>query len=160
MLDSYRIELSKTRLEKARREHQTAVINRDTGFFDAANNRAYYTIFHAIRAVLALDGVDFKTHSRVIGYFNSKYFNTDLIDRSLSEIVKRTSKSRTGSDYEDFYVATQEEVEKNIAGAEKLLVAVERYLVERLDAEHNSSEEYDSGYEAEDDEENDLDPEL
>jgi uncharacterized protein (UPF0332 family) len=86
--------------------------------------------------VLALDGVDFKTHSRVIGYFNRNYINTDLIERSLGDAVTRASKSRTGSDYEDYYIATSEEARVNVAGAEKLLAEVERYISRRLTAEH------------------------
>lgn len=36
--------------------------------FRAANNRAYYAIFHAMRAVLALDGFDSKKYSGLISY--------------------------------------------------------------------------------------------
>lgn len=38
----------------------------DAEDYASANNRAYYAIFHAMRAVLALDGEDYKTFS---GYF-------------------------------------------------------------------------------------------
>ena len=34
--------------------------------YKTANNRAYYAIFHALRAVLSLDGVDFKHHITVL----------------------------------------------------------------------------------------------
>jgi len=34
--------------------------------YRSAANRAYYAIFHAMRAVLALDGVDMKHHSGII----------------------------------------------------------------------------------------------
>jgi len=135
MLDVRNIELSKTRLEKAHREYEGAVFNKGAGFFDIANNRAYYTVFHSIRAVLALDGVDFKTHGRVIGYFNRHYINTELIDRSMSEIMFSAFQSRTGSDYEDTYKATEEEAEKNVSGARELLKAIERYIEVRLEAE-------------------------
>ena len=37
--------------------------------YRSANNRAYYSIFHAIRSVLALDGFDSKKHSGVISEF-------------------------------------------------------------------------------------------
>jgi len=42
MLDSRCIELSKTRLKKARREHKAAIVNKEADFFDVANTRAYY----------------------------------------------------------------------------------------------------------------------
>ncbi len=33
--------------------------------YKAANNRAYYSIFHSIRAILALEPIDFKRHKDV-----------------------------------------------------------------------------------------------
>jgi len=38
-----------------------------------ANNRAYYCVFHAMRAVIALDEQDFKKLSGVISYFREHY---------------------------------------------------------------------------------------
>ena len=38
-----------------------------------ANNRAYYAIFRAISACLALEFRSFKTHAQVIGHFNKGY---------------------------------------------------------------------------------------
>ena len=38
--------------------------------YRAANNRAYYSIFHSICAVLAKEGIAFKRHKDTIGYFN------------------------------------------------------------------------------------------
>jgi uncharacterized protein (UPF0332 family) len=142
MLDVRSIALSRIRLEKAHKEYETAIFNKDAGFFDTANNRAYYAIFHSMRAVLALDGVDFKTHGHVIGYFNKYYINTELIERSFSEAIYSAFQSRTISDYEDTYKATAEEAEKNIIGAKKLLMAIERYIEIRLEAVHIQDEEH------------------
>jgi len=37
--------------------------------YSAAANRAYYSMFHAMRAIMALDGEDRKKHSGVVAYF-------------------------------------------------------------------------------------------
>ncbi|MCL1816170.1 MAG: HEPN domain-containing protein [Clostridiales bacterium] len=132
MVNANSINLSKARIESAKEDLITATENFRSGHYRAANNRAYYATFHAIRAVLALDSVDFKTHSRVIGYFNKNYINTDLIDRSLGEVIFRVSKARTGSDYEDYYEAKQEDTENSIEGVKKILAEVERYIEVRL----------------------------
>jgi uncharacterized protein (UPF0332 family) len=135
MLTLSRINLSRLRLENADEDLETATENMKAGRYRAANNRAYYSIFHGIRAVLALDGVDFKTHSRLIGYFNKNYIHTELIERSLSEVVFSAVQSRTDSDYDDSYKATKEEAEKNIIGAERLLKAIRQLIDVRLKAE-------------------------
>ena len=36
-------------------------------------NRCYYAAFYAIKAVLALEGKDFKRHKDAVGYFNQTY---------------------------------------------------------------------------------------
>lgn len=55
------------RLERAKQALNTAENNfRELRDYTAANNRAYYAIFYAIRAVLALEAKDFKRHKDVI----------------------------------------------------------------------------------------------
>ena len=51
------------RLEKAKETLKSSIILLDeVGDYTSANNRAYYAIFYAIRAVLALEEIDFKRH--------------------------------------------------------------------------------------------------
>ena len=59
------VALSKYRLEKSKETYTTALENLSNDRYLDANNRAYYAIFHAMRAIIALDGVDFKKHSAV-----------------------------------------------------------------------------------------------
>ena len=61
--------LSQYRLDKA--AEMLAAAQRDAREQDyaSANNRAYYCIFHTMRAVLALDGEDYKKHTAVISRF-------------------------------------------------------------------------------------------
>ena len=44
-----------------------------------AANRSYYAIFHAMRAVLALDGIDMKRHSGVMSEFRRLYIKTGIL---------------------------------------------------------------------------------
>jgi len=135
MPDADSIELSKMRLIKAQREHMAAQVNVDAGYFDVANTRAYYTAFHAIRAVLALEGVDFKTHKQTIGYFNEHYIHQGIFNHEYGKIITSASTSRTKCDYEDRYEATREEADQNIVNTGKFLAAVERYVEAILETE-------------------------
>jgi len=140
MADSVCVELAEYRVEKARRAYMSAVENMGIGDFETANNRAYYSVFNAIRAVLALDSVDFKTHSRTIGYFNLHYIKEGQFDTAFGKMIMGISQSRNKSDYEDFYQATRQEAEANVEGAQKFLVVVEQYIAERLKTEHSQEE--------------------
>jgi len=70
MLDETSRELSKYRLSRSADDLDAANILLLAGKDNAATNRAYYSIFHAIRAVLALDRKDFSKHSAVISFFS------------------------------------------------------------------------------------------
>lgn len=51
------LELAKYRLQVAREDLETAIDNEKSQHLRAANNRAYYAIYHAVTAVLAIEGV-------------------------------------------------------------------------------------------------------
>ena len=78
MPDITRIDLSRYRLQKAK--EMLASVKRDVDAKDyaSANNRAYYAIFHAMRAVLALDGEDYKKHSAVISRFTLNDLKSEI----------------------------------------------------------------------------------
>ena len=65
MLPEQAIEISKVRFDHAKECLQDAKLLLAGESYRSAANRAYYAIFHAMRAVLALDGVDMKHHSGI-----------------------------------------------------------------------------------------------
>ena len=96
--------------------------------YDTAANRSYYAIFHAARAVLALDGLDFKKHSGVISNFQMRYIKSGIFDKQLSNIIKSAFSLRTESDYEDFYVISKTDVENQVSEAEVFFRAISEYI--------------------------------
>ena len=97
MLDAARIDLSKYRLERAEEMLKTARRDLDAGDYASANNRAYYCVFHAMRATLALTGEDYKKHSGVISRFSEQYLKTRLLPPELSRIISMASIIRNRS---------------------------------------------------------------
>ena len=75
------LSFARYRLERAKEDLKAAELLYKNDSFLAANNRAYYAIFRAIRAVLALERVDFKRHKDVIGYFNHHYVKTEIFPK-------------------------------------------------------------------------------
>ncbi len=69
MLYEDKIALSQVRLDTAKSCLRDAEILIDTESFKSSANRSYYTIFHAMRAVLVFDGFDSKKHSGIISEF-------------------------------------------------------------------------------------------
>lgn len=94
----------------------------------SANNRAYYSIFHAIRAVLALEPIDFKKHKDVLAHFNKNYVNTEIFPKTMGKRITQANRISEDSDYDDEYVAKPEATEAQIETAEELIELVEKYI--------------------------------
>lgn len=80
-------ELAFIRLSSAKECLATAKSNLQNGFVKSAANRAYYAVFHSMRAVLALDEFDSKKHSGVISEFRKEYIKTKKFDAEYSVII-------------------------------------------------------------------------
>ena len=126
------VDLSRYRLDKASEMLATARRDMNAEDYASANNRAYYCIFHAMRAVLALDGEDYQKHSAVIARFSLNYLKTDILPREYGKLISNASLIRNRSDYEDFYICSVEDTQKLVAGAEEFLKCVTGYLNEKF----------------------------
>ena len=71
-------ELSKYRFETSLENLEDAKLMFENGRYKNALNRAYYSIFHAIRSVNTLKGFDSSKHSGVIAFFNQSYVKEPL----------------------------------------------------------------------------------
>lgn len=97
--------------------------------YKSAANRSYYAIFHAMRAVLAFDGIDMKHHSGIISEFRKLYIKTNIFDIKLSQIISVLFDIRTESDYDDFFIISKSEVQEQIENAEYFLTEIEKFLL-------------------------------
>jgi len=86
-MDDERKELILYRLQRAFEDLEVSRLSFENKYLNAALNRCYYAIFHAARALLALDGVDFKKHSGVISYFNKNYVKTGKFKAEMAKIL-------------------------------------------------------------------------
>ena len=100
----------------------------DLQLYKSANNRAYYSIFHSIKAVFALEPIDFKRHKDVLAYFNKNYVHTELFPKTIGRRIMRASKIREDSDYDDEFVVKAEDTLAQIQTAEELMKLVEEYV--------------------------------
>ena len=96
--------LSIRRMGQAEQCLESAKLLLEADDIKGAANRSYYGIFHAIRAVLALEGKDFAKHSGVISFFRQNYIKTGILDVSLSDIITDAFQVRTECDYNDYYI--------------------------------------------------------
>ncbi|MDE7311107.1 MAG: HEPN domain-containing protein [Eubacterium sp.] len=99
--------------------------------YKSANNRAFYAIEKAIKALLAAAGTEAQTHSGALKQFNFKYiYNGDgTFIQEDYQIAAKAERIRSASDYDDFYIASKEETQQQVLNAEYFVRKVEQYLV-------------------------------
>lgn len=127
-MDNRRADLSKYRLQEAQDSLRVAEHCLKEGLYKDSINRSYYAAFYSVKAVLALDTVDFKRHKDVMGYFNKNYVATDLFPRDLGRLLGRLKQLREKNDYDDFYLASKDQASSQYETAKLTLDMVKEYL--------------------------------
>lgn len=128
MYSKEQIDLCKYRLAKAQEYLNDSKATLSMDMFDNAANRSYYAIFHTVRALLALDGKDFKKHSGVIAFFQTEYIKSGVFEKEMSDIIKSAFTLRQESDYEDFYVISHDDVQRQVNEAEVFYNTIKAYI--------------------------------
>ena len=118
------IDLSGYRLSLAQETLANAKLCMDNQFYRDCINRSYYAAFYAVKAVLALDNIDFKRHKDVVATFNRDYVASGVYEKEIGRLLSRLQKKRENSDYDDFYIASKEEAEDQIKFAEQIVMSI------------------------------------
>ena len=131
-MDDRRKDLCYYRLEKSKKCLASAKLLIQSGDYCSAANRSYYSIFHCIRSLLALEGVDFSKHSGVMAYFQRNYVKSGIFEKEYSKILIQAFEIRSESDYDDYYVMSREEVEEQVKNAQFFLDGIMKYVSDLL----------------------------
>ncbi len=131
-MDEKAKELAKYRLERAKQDLKDAELLYKNKSLLAANNRAYYSIFHAIQAILSLERIDFKRHKDVIGYFNKNYISTEIFPKRLGRRIGQAFQIREDSDYDYKFIPQIEQTEYQVETAKELIALVEEYIDKQI----------------------------
>lgn len=122
------IDLCVYRINSAIETLEAARACMDIKHYKDAINRSYYAAFYAIKAVLAIEEVDFKRHKDVVAYFNKNYVANERFEKTMGRILATLQQKREASDYDDFYVASKEEAEIQYKNAGYIVNVVKMFL--------------------------------
>lgn len=118
------------RMTQAKETIQSAELCLNNHFFKDTINRSYYASFYAVKAVLAINGVDFKRHKDVVAYFNQNYVAKEIVTKKLGRLLSRLQKKRETSDYDDFYIASFDEANEQLEASKQIVSEIESYIDE------------------------------
>jgi uncharacterized protein (UPF0332 family) len=121
----------KMRIKSAKENLTDAELALKANRYKNTANRAYYCIFHAMRALLISEGYDSKKHSGIISEFRKRYIKTGAISKEYSYIIKEAFDARIGSDYDDMFEVDKEDALKLINDAKSFLAEVEKQMKEQ-----------------------------
>ncbi len=116
-LMQYRLAMAKERLASSRLllEHQS---------YKDSIGRSYYAMFTAVRAILAMDGVDFKKHAGVISYFQKEYVKTGIFEVQYSKYLSQAFQIRNNTDYADFLWCPEKRQRSSTGGRRTFIFAL------------------------------------
>ena len=93
-----------------------------------AVNRAYYTVFYAMRAFLATVGKDSSKHTGVAALFNEHFIKTKVVPAVSFKSIQSLMDLRHEGDYQDFAVITEEEANGAVETAQSALDTMRNIL--------------------------------
>lgn len=116
-------------LQKASEDLAEAKVLLDANYPDGTCNRAYYSLFHCITALLlTTNQVLPKTHTGAHTEFRKQFIKTGLFAESFSVVISELFNLRQGSDYEIDFDISLEDAQSAVNQAAEFLLQVETYL--------------------------------
>ncbi len=128
MPDNNRVDLAKYRLEMSDEHYKSAKALLEIGNYKDSIGRSYFAMFSAVRALLALDAVDFSKHAGVIAYFQKEYIKTGKLDVKYSKSLSQAFQIRNNADYQDFFVVSKKDAEEQLERAEEFIKALKSIM--------------------------------
>ena len=127
-MDERQKNLSQSRLQEAEDSLKAARYCLQENLYKDCINRSYYAAFYGVKAVLALGTVDFKRHKDVVAYFNQHYVASSIFSREIGRRLATLKQLREKSDYDDFYIASREQAERQLDSAGVIIKSICEYL--------------------------------
>lgn len=116
------------RMEKSKEAIKAAEILLKNEMLTFAVNRVYYSMFYAVQALLAADGVSFSKHAQVKGYFNRMLIKTMILPKELGQLYNKAFEYRQKFDYVDFAIPDREMVIEYIEKSKNFYNEIKRHL--------------------------------
>lgn len=96
--------------------------------WDAVANRIYYSLFHAVLALLIKDGHSVGTHKGASILFGKHYVITGMIPMEYGRLYSQLQAMREKGDYNCNYNVTEEEIKPLLPLAHQLLESIHQLL--------------------------------
>lgn len=122
--ESQRQYLVHRELEKAHVTMEETEIMVASERWEGAASRLYYSVFHAICALLISEKHEVKSHKGAGVSFRQYYIYTGIFPRQYGQLYGQLESLREESDYNCFYDVSPDEVLSRIEPAKQMIAAI------------------------------------
>lgn len=109
------------RVKKAEETMNEAKIVMESGLWNLAVNRFYYSVFYAALALMQKEGISTTTHRGVWSMLNLHFVKTGILTKEDGSLLARLFTMRHTGDYEDIFDWGEEDAKEFLPKTESLL---------------------------------------
>jgi len=120
------------RLEQADESLEAAKTLMDKGLIRPSVNRAYYTMFYGVLALLSKGKQETSKHSGAIALFDKDFVKQGIFKKDFSRWLHDAFNLRQRSDYAAEYHVSKEEADKTLKNAEAFINEVKNNLANEM----------------------------
>lgn len=111
-------------IEKSERNFEQAQKNADMGYWDLVANRLYYSVFHAVNALMLLEGIHTGTHKGTSAMFGKHFVLTGKFSREDGLLYSRLQTMRERADYQNTFSLPEDKGQQLILATQELLARI------------------------------------
>ncbi|MBR4483152.1 MAG: HEPN domain-containing protein [Paludibacteraceae bacterium] len=128
LTDEERKTIVSLQLEKAHNNFDQIPLLCKVGYWDNVANRLYYSLFHAVSALLIHDGHEVSSHRGAVSSFGQYYIVTGVFSIEDGRHYSRMQSLREKADYNCTYYATEKDIFPKIEPTKQLIEKIELYI--------------------------------
>lgn len=119
------VELELEKAENIFAEHE---VLQQAGFWSTLANRLYYSLFHAVSALLISDGHEVGTHKGAAIRFQQYYVKTHVFSVEDGRFYSQLQSMRESADYNCSFEVSENDVKARIEPARQLIDKIKHHI--------------------------------
>lgn len=100
----------------------------EKGLYRSAMSRAYYALFHHVRALLYTQGLEPRTHEGMEHLFGLHWVKPGKVEGASAKLFARLQKYREQSDYGTVTLFTKDDVEQELKEVDRFIQHIRQYV--------------------------------
>ena len=117
-------------LEKTYKTFRQVEVLQREGYWDTMANRLYYSLFHAVSALLINDRHEVGSHKGAAIRFHQYYVRTGVFTEEEGSFYSQMETLREKSDYNCFFNVTETDIVSKVAPASSFIEKVKQYIAD------------------------------